>query len=535
MSKKIDIQERNQQFLKEPGVEDYRRIHDDNLVQLRKKKRNEHLAKRRAFGTDRATQAEDSPEMVSDAIRFDISSVPEELAKYERQLVNPDLSPTNRLNTLISLIISSTSMDLLKLSVRTLRLVLTYDETNPCKYIGDSGISAKLIQCVLYPDKDLQYEAVWCITNLSSGEDKVVDELLRLNVIEALSKVFNENPSSDIANQAVWALGNIAGGSQEQRDKVVNCGIGEWIIKQISTSQRMTGTSLNTMVWTLANLLRGKTLQQASLFQEFLSISLKLLCLDNEDILSDTLWGFAYAMDGEVGRIQPVLNTGLGMRIVQLVGSESYKIKLPALRVIGNILLGDELQTQTIIDYGVIDQLVPLVNSQNKLLKKDAAWCISNICSGSVSQAEAILAHAGIASIVALLRDPDFSIKLEACYIFVNSTNRANSNLIINLLQYELIEELCQLIDHQDSRIVILSLQTIWNILKHSKAYMIFHNENTDRALPRLDEVGGISKIESLQGHRNYDIYQKATEVIKEFLGGEEVSQNAYQQGNFEF
>lgn len=195
MSKSIE--DRNQMFKKGPDAEEFKRMHDDNLVQLRKNKRNEHIAKKRAYGTESQTKAQDTAEYVDGIIRFDTSLVPEELGKLERRLLNNNLGVNERLNLLIDIIKNTYTGDILKHAVTTLRKVLSYEDANPINEVGESRVSKKLIDCMLCNDRQLQIEATWCITNLSTAQDLIVDQLISYDVVPALVKIVSEGQNTE--------------------------------------------------------------------------------------------------------------------------------------------------------------------------------------------------------------------------------------------------------------------------------------------------------------------------------------------------
>lgn len=57
---------------------------------------------------------------------------------------------------------------------------------------------------------------------------------------------------------------------------------------------------------------------------------------------------------------------------------------VPSLRTVGNIVTGDDLQTQVIINCGALACLLHLLKtSQKKSIKKEACWTISNITAGA--------------------------------------------------------------------------------------------------------------------------------------------------------
>lgn len=57
-----------------------------------------------------------------------------------------------------------------------------------------------------------------------------------------------------------------------------------------------------------------------------------------------------------------------------------------ALRAVGNIVTGDDHQTQVIIQCSVLPCLLELLSSPKDSIRKEACWTISNITAGNRQQ-----------------------------------------------------------------------------------------------------------------------------------------------------
>ena len=80
-------------------------------------------------------------------------------------------------------------------------------------------------------------------------------------------------------------------------------------------------------------------------------------------MLADACWALSYLSDGSNDKIQAVLDTGICARIVELMGHQSVKVQTPVLRTAGNIITGDDHQTQCAINCGVLVRLLALVRA----------------------------------------------------------------------------------------------------------------------------------------------------------------------------
>ena len=77
---------------------------------------------------------------------------------------------------------------------------------------------------------------------------------------------------------------------------------------------------------------------------------------------------------------------GILPTMISFLGSTNVKVVHPALRVVGNVLAGDDQPTQLCLDNGVLKYLEQLLNSSQYTVVKEARWCLSNITAGNEAQ-----------------------------------------------------------------------------------------------------------------------------------------------------
>jgi len=93
------------------------------------------------------------------------------------------------------------------------------------------------------------------------------------------------------------------------------------------------------------------------------------------------------------------------LKVAKLLNHSNQSVQLPALRVVGNIVTGNESQTQLIIDNNALPSLLTLLSSTNDGVRKDTCWAISNITAGTEEQIQAVIDSDIIPKVISLLKD----------------------------------------------------------------------------------------------------------------------------------
>jgi len=89
------------------------------------------------------------------------------------------------------------------------------------------------------------------------------------------------------------------------------------------------------------------------------------------------------------------------------------------------------------------------------------------------------------------------------------------------------IQPLCDLLVCPDARIILVALEGLENILKVG-------DPDASNYISAIEEVGGLDKLESLQSHKNHEIYEKAVSILERYFAAEDEdeTQNEGNEGN---
>ncbi len=118
-----------------------------------------------------------------------------------------------------------------------------------------------------------------------------------------------------------------------------------------------------------------------------------------------------------------ILDHGVAPTLVELLKSEFTQVLTPALKTVGNIVSGDDRQTDEIVELRVLPVISALLSHEEKDIKKEACWTLSNILCGTQNCVEAVIECDGlIRRLIKVLKSADFDVKKEACLAVANYT-----------------------------------------------------------------------------------------------------------------
>jgi len=405
-------------------------------------------------------------------------------------------------------------------SVTKIRKMLSIERNPPIQQVIESGIIPTLISFLKRAENPgLQFEASWALTNVASGTTEHTREIINHGAVPVFVELL-KSPSDDVREQAVWALGNIAGDSPECRNLVLEYGVLDGLLALCNTNSKL--TLLRNATWTLSNLCRGKPQPHFHAIQAALPVLSALLFLKDPEVLTDACWAFSYISD-DTGphneKISEVIKCGAVPRLCFLLGHKNNNVKHPALRTIGNIVTGDDLQTQVVINNAALPRLLVLLTNEKKAIRKEACWTISNITAGNVEQIEAVIEHSMIGPLVTLLRTGEFDVKKEAAWAISNLTSGGNDNQIKFLVHQGAIAPLCDLFTSKNSRIVMVALEGIENILRVG-ANEAAREGGQNPYVQHVEECKGVDYLERINQTENVEveIQNKAQSLLSKYF-----------------
>lgn len=455
----------------------------------------------------------------------------------ERRAYDPSIA--EKLKALPQMVANVNSSDIgLQLEATTaFRKLLSIERSPPIEEVIAAGVVPRFVQFLeFHHAPQLQFEAAWALTNIASGSSEQTRVVIEHGAVPIFVKLL-ESQNEEVREQAIWALGNIAGDSPQCRDYVLSRNALPLLLNDLKESSKL--SMLRNATWTLSNFCRGKPQPPFDYVKPALPTLARLIYTVDEEVLTDACWALSYLSDGSNDKITAVIEAGVCRRLVELLMHSSFSVQTPALRTVGNIVTGDDLQTQIIINVSALPCLLALLNSHKKGIRKEACWTISNITAGNRTQIQAVVEAGIIPPLIHLLATAEFDIKKEAAWAISNATSGGSPEQIKYLVDSGCIRPLCDLLAVSDARVITVALEGLENILKIGDKEA--HDTNgINRFAQVVEEADGLDKIEALQRHNNQDIYDKAVKILESYFGGEvedsstpamDVSQQTYSFG----
>lgn len=473
-----------------------RRRREDNMVEIRKSKREESLLKKRREGLQ-TQQFPPAPHPSN--LERRLESLPQMIAGVWSDNTNLQLEATTQFRKLLSI-----------------------ERSPPIEEVIQSGVVPRFVEFLVREDfPQLQFEAAWALTNIASGTSENTKVVIDHGAVPIFVRLLG-SPSDDVREQAVWALGNVAGDSPRCRDLVLGHGALLPLLAQLNEHAKL--SMLRNATWTLSNFCRGKPQPPFDEVRPALPALYRLVNSNDEEVLTDACWALSYLSDGTNDKIQAVIEANVCGRLVQLLLHPSPSVLIPALRTVGNIVTGDDHQTQCIIENGALPCLLSLLtHNHKKSIKKEACWTISNITAGNREQIQAVMDAGLIGPLVNMLQNAEFDIKKEAAWAISNATSGGTPEQIKYLVSQQCIKPLCDLLICPDPRIVTVCLEGLENILKVGETEKNQgNNGDVNLYAQMIDDAEGLEKIENLQSHDNNEIYEKAVKILETYWLEEE-------------
>ena len=225
-------------------------------------------------------------------------------------------------------------------------------------------------------------------------------------------------------------------------------------------------------------------------------------------------WALSYATDGPQDIVDTIMKQrGVVKRLVELLDHSTIIVQTPALRTVGNLLTGNEDQTQMVISCGVLSHFTKLFAHPKKAIRKEVMWAISNITAGTKNQIQAVI-DAEIFPKLLIMLSPACEeapeVKKEMYYICTNALAEGDNDQMQYLIDQGVIQQLCGGLLNMDTKILSILLEGLDSILKYGES-----SDTLGQITEIIENCGGVEHIKALKHHKNEDVSEVASHILE--------------------
>ncbi|KAK6107939.1 Armadillo/beta-catenin-like repeat family protein [Brugia pahangi] len=329
------------------------------------------------------------------------------------------------------------------------------------------------------------------------------------------------NPDREMRELTLFALGNIAAECCEYRDLCIEYGMADKMTMIPNRSHllysTMTLMEARCAVWAASNLCRGKNppvdLQKIAVL---LPLFNEALYSNDTLIISDACRAFGRLLDAAPeSSYKYILKANTIECLVEHMGNPNSKISLAALLAVGNIVSGDDEQTQSVLNCAnALNYIHRLLLDGDQKMKREVCWVLSNVAAGTSSQIQTIFDAGIIPSLIQVLKTETFQVRSEACWVIANTITGGNREHIARIVREGALTPLSDMLTVMDCGVVVMVLKALSEILECGEYFKV---DGQNPYAARLEELNVVDKLEFLMLSANTEIFFKACTIMEKY------------------
>ncbi|VDK87686.1 unnamed protein product [Litomosoides sigmodontis] len=324
------------------------------------------------------------------------------------------------------------------------------------------------------------------------------------------------NPDREMRELTLFALGNIAAECSEYRDLCIACGMAEKMT-MMPDGCTMTLMEARCAVWAASNLCRGKDPPvDLAKIAVLLPLFNEALYSNDTLIISDACRAFGRLLDATPeSSYKCILKPSTVECLVEHMGNSNSKISLAALLAVGNIVSGDDEQTQSVLNCtNALNYIHRLLLDGEQKTKREVCWVLSNIAAGTTSQIQTIFDAGIISSLIQILKTETFQVRSEACWVIANVITGGSREHVSRIVNEGALIPLSDMLTVMDCSVVAVVLKTLSEILDCGEYCKI---DGQNPYVTRLEELNVVDKLEFLMLSANTEIFFKACSIMEKY------------------
>ena len=411
-----------------------------------------------------------------------------------------------------------------------LRKLLCIADDPPTEIILEMNVLPGLIQLLGNSPAEFQYEALWCLINITSGTENQVKILKNEGGIEKILELLEHN-LNEIKELAIWNIENIALDSIRMQEFLIEKKIINKVITILSVNNN------EVIISHCISLLKILLKNNISCLNENVDVKMLINSIskiimsikfdpdnkDNYQLFNDCFHLLSQISEKIKECKDYLLENGVIPYILEIVRNNNTEsnssLILFGLKIMGNIISGNVNQTQKMLDYNIFDILKIHMFNHKKGIKKEANWIISNIASDTEAHIKDLIDNGFFPLIYEIFEKEDKDVRIEAAWALCNFSQIKDKNYILSLIDQGLLNILYDCMRSSEIKEIAISIEALYNLLVFGR-----ENEYNGRNLVafELEKRGMLNVLENLQFHRSELVYEKVIKIIETFFPIEE-------------
>lgn len=234
------------------------------------------------------------------------------------------------------------------------------------------------------------------------------------------------------------------------------------------------------------------------------------------EFLVDACWILSHLTEHHKKSIKKMLDLNVLPKLISLLDYPIVYIQLPVLRILGNIVAGNALQTQSVLDAGALNFLCKTIYNEKRSVRKETCWILSNFAAGTQLQIEALISHDFLPILHEVVKKDEPEIQKEAIWAICNFTSTENKAMMEKILNQGILDVICLCLKMNDAKYIAVSLEALGNLLAFGKQYYVVDGKNI--IVKKIEELGMFDMLESLQMHPVEIVYEKTIKILETYF-----------------
>jgi hypothetical protein len=323
---------------------------------------------------------------------------------------------------------------------------------------------------------------------------------------------------SELISNLIWLITHIGSDNEQSREAILNSNIFEQILEILEKGS----VHINVLkhgIWLLSSISKGGDVNDHTILERILKILCIFVRFHDQEVVGDSIWGLSNFSNT---RFTNLMNIIIDMGVIPVILNYDHSYNIASIeapvKLIGNILTGDDHIIDEMLKLGIIEFLEKYLNSKYSTIRREATWCLSNIAAGTKYQINTLISSTVMPKIYELVKDSSNDVVRECIWVISNCLSGSDLDMCIKLANQNVVNAIIYvIIHHSEPSIIGITLEGLKKFFEHGEVIKQF----SDGKNPFVEEffsAGGVDYLEKLKQHKNNEIFLISSEILELFF-----------------